>query len=197
MRANKRNPYKQTRNGIERDGRIGRAQFRLVERENRKRKILMRTPLLSVSLALPGHGSALASIQVAGNLARVRTAKLGELIEGVILIKNTGWHRARIRLLPAAFHSCEAHPASAFNEDWLVVSPSEFEPEPEETVRVRYSCRVPERESLRGSLWSLETIEAPEGAPPLEIREWGHLPDGTEAHPLRQGEARPADREAA
>ncbi len=127
----------------------------------------MQKPLISISLVLAGRGSVLASVQIAGNLSRNQTVKPGEVVEGSVLVKNHGSEPAQINITQAHHESLSdegvirvgGKSASAPPRNLLIIEPSEFRLEAEESIRVRYRCQTPAERKLKGTYWGVAILE--------------------------------------
>jgi P pilus assembly chaperone PapD len=120
----------------------------------------MQKPLFSISLTLPGNGAVLSSTQIAGNLARNRTVKPGEAIEGSVQLKNHSNEPIQMHIRQVdyeAFTRPSGTPAQESN--LLCIEPNEFRIEANESVHVHYHCKAPSARDIKGTYWAVALIE--------------------------------------
>lgn len=134
--------------------------------------------------------SCLAGVSVIGGLSRENTAKPGERLEGVILLKNTGESPAEVKVYQTDFLSYAdgrniyGEPGSTprSSAGWISLSPSRLVIPPQNTASVYYDLRLPADKALKGTYWSVVMVEPiPETSPESMTGEKGKIKIGIRA----------------
>jgi hypothetical protein len=109
----------------------------------------------------------LAGVSVIGELARKKTVRPGERYEGVVTVKNRGDTAAEVRLYQTDYlfyadgRNIYGEPGSAprSNAPWITAGPAQLTVPPKGTSTFHYTVKVPEKNDLKGSFWSLLMVE--------------------------------------
>lgn len=120
-------------------------------------------------LAVATFSSSLAQVSVIGELSQDKTARPGEVYEGLILVRNDTQElqEAKVYQTDYTFHHSGtnsygepgSHPRS--NAPWLSFNPAFLSLPPQATVAVNYSVNVPRDTTggLNGTYWSMLMVE--------------------------------------
>jgi len=125
--------------------------------------------ILSVS---SGSGGLQANIGILNGLTHEHIVHHGQIVEGVIVLKNSSDQpeEARLYLQDFSFNYegkkeyTEPGTISRSNTSWIQFSPSLVTVPPQETMDVKYTIQVPETEEMTGTYWSILMVE---GVPQL------------------------------
>lgn len=118
-------------------------------------------------LLLLAADTCLAGVSVISDLLQKNAVSPGERYEGVITVKNSDDTPAEMRIYQTDYlfyadgRNIYGEPGTAprSNAAWMAVSPAQLTVPPKESRSFYYSVKVPEKNDLKGSFWSLLMVE--------------------------------------
>jgi len=107
------------------------------------------------------------SVIVVGGLTHEKSAKPGDIYEGIIFLKNDGDTPSEVRLYLTDYkYSADGkseygNPGTGArsNARWLTFSPQRLIVAPKDTAPVNYTVKVPADADMKGTYWSMIMVE--------------------------------------
>lgn len=108
-----------------------------------------------------------AGLSIIGGLSHQKTAKLGEIYKGSILIKNNSAEPGEAKVYQTDYTFCfdgsnnygPPGKLERSNANWLAFNPHRLIIPPGEVLTVNYTVKVPDNPNLVGTYWSMLMVE--------------------------------------